>query len=1263
MKITKHRLSALLTASVVFGSAHCMSVQAADTPWTSSNRIAISADGNPDADADDTGASPFTLAVLAKAGLQANLVHYDFNNFLNYKRIEPVNNRMWLSAMGGQTRWGFDSNTFFDAAIHPDAAIAHLTAEINKSTAGDPLYLILAGPMELIYQALESADATARQHVVLVSHHNYNELFKARLWHRNIDDVRELVPDIGYVKIPDQNSGGLKGSDDAEFHWLRDHADANLNWVYERIVAGTPDVSDAGMLTWLIGINGTDGVVTIDEMKTWFGADLIATNGGSTITPDAPDGVTPEVIPPVTESIFEEVDGKIVIEAESVPLTDDWILDTTEEDYSGTGYIRWMPSWINEISTQHRGVLVYKLRITNPGTYRMALRSSHKDAPARDKWNDCWTVMGINPVSPYGITRKTYHSISDAEFNNGVGFNWNTTHNNYGSVASTDGEFSAPTYELESGDHFFYILGRSGGYRIDKIHFFKEGVDGFKSDSEPATPILPGVGVPVVSAGPSQTHLMPVTGAQLSGTASDDNGTIVSTVWSQKSGPTTATIADAGQLNTSISDITFGTYVFTLTIEDNDGNVRTADVAIEFVGSITIQEDDFSSYNGSISGANWNPKWSGGTDQQNLHTSDGSVATIDTTVAAENYHTVAKHGFALDLDGQKAVMSSDFRYDHMAGGNATTELNKPAMALAISPKDTWWDGDKILFNLCNRGTGIGVENSTGSEIISHTSLGVDTTAGGVSDWFRLEWTIKRGSVNYVATPEILSHTGEVLYTGNEIDLGIANGTTIYGGYSTGGSGGNATTTTVASYSRFSSVQMDNYKLTISSPNMAPEFEADSIALDAAQQNQLFTGSFAAYASDPNSDTLSFSKTSGPAWLTVHANGSFEGTPGVNELGENSFLIEVQDPDGATDTATFTLSVQSYHMVYQDDFSSAAYTSTVRSVNWTPKEPNAISASAGYGVMDLTKMTHESHTPCRYGFALQEGGTAVITSDFRYKHQAGLITESFNKSVLGLVLSSKPAWSGAQTEVFGMCNRGKAMGNVLAGNPWVEGWKDHTSVFGVNTTEGGLSDWFQIKWTITCNASNYSASARVQKMDGTLIYDATQVELSQFAPGTTVYPGYSPGYSIAGKMLAEFTGLEEIHFDNFKAEIYGSASSAVFPSYSEWAEAMGLSDANNAPELDADGDGHSNQKEYVIGTDPNNGTSLFAIDTVQQEVDGKLIISWDSKPGRRYTIMTTTNINEEFSVIATDISYPQSSYTVDLSQTQSTGFYKAAVQMP
>ncbi|MGJ8639693.1 MAG: hypothetical protein ACSHYA_09895 [Opitutaceae bacterium] len=494
MQYTKTKALYPLLAAILFCLAQPIELAAKASPWTIANRIAISADGNPGADADDVGATPFTLAVLAKLGLQGNLVHYDFNNFLDFHRIDPGQNRLWLSAMGGQARWGFDAQRFFDGAIDPEGAIASLIREINQSTAEDPLYLVAAGPMELTYRALEGSDSSAHQHVIILSHHNYNEYHKARPWQRNWNDIQKLAPEIGYLRIVDQNGwggNGLKAKSDEAFNWLRDHEDPNLNWVYERIVAGKPDVSDAGMLTWLVGLNAENEMVTVEAMRDWFGADPIPMNGGTSKTPAEPKGVDPTVVPPQPEQVFQEVDGRLVIEAEAVPLTESWVIESEESGYSGAGYLRWMPEPLDSISHKHQGVLLYKLRITNPGTYRMALKSSQKGAPKHDLWNSCSTLMG-NDISPWGTVRNTHLAITKEQFEQGIGFSWETIHQNYGVLKQREGETSVPIYELEAGDHYFWIFGRHGGFKLDKIHFFKEGVRGFQDDSIEATPILAG---------------------------------------------------------------------------------------------------------------------------------------------------------------------------------------------------------------------------------------------------------------------------------------------------------------------------------------------------------------------------------------------------------------------------------------------------------------------------------------------------------------------------------------------------------------------------------------------------------------------------------------------------------------------------------------------------------------------------------------------------------------------------------------------------
>jgi len=86
---------------------------------------------------------------------------------------------------------------------------------------------------------------------------------------------------------------------------------------------------------------------------------------------------------------------------------------------------------------------------------------------------------------------------------------------------------------------------------------------------------------PTVNAGTAQTITLPVNSLTLTGTATGNGGaTIASTAWSQIGGPTTATIASAGQLSTTASNLQQGVYVFLLKATDNNGQTSSAYVTV-----------------------------------------------------------------------------------------------------------------------------------------------------------------------------------------------------------------------------------------------------------------------------------------------------------------------------------------------------------------------------------------------------------------------------------------------------------------------------------------------------------------------------------------------------------------------------------------------------------------------------------------------------------------------------------------------------------
>jgi len=99
------------------------------------------------------------------------------------------------------------------------------------------------------------------------------------------------------------------------------------------------------------------------------------------------------------------------------------------------------------------------------------------------------------------------------------------------------------------------------------------------------------------------------------------------------------------------------------------------------------------------------------------------------------------------------------------------------------------------------------------------------------------------------------------------------------------------------------------EITVDNVNDAPAFTADPINKPNATENAAYSDTIAGSATDVDAgDTLTYSKVSGPAWLSVAANGALSGTPGAGDVGANVFTVKVDDVALASDTATLNITV-------------------------------------------------------------------------------------------------------------------------------------------------------------------------------------------------------------------------------------------------------------------------------------------------------------------------------------------------------------------
>lgn len=263
--------------------------------WQGKGRIVISSDGN-EHDHDDWAATPLSLALLAAKGLQDKLVLYTYSDHIWWSNLDHPKSpqgmnayeHMRESALTGKKMFEFKKTKFLCAVDNPEKAYNAMAKEINKSSAENPLYIIAAGPMQVVGEAINRANPEKRQFVTVISHSNWNNRHSDKINRGEPEHsgwtFAEMIEAFGcqnggnakFVKISDQNGRkGYLGFNCAKKHfdWIKTskarhnklYKKGAWDWLYSRIITCTKnnglnyDPSDAGMVVYfLTGIQKTN---------------------------------------------------------------------------------------------------------------------------------------------------------------------------------------------------------------------------------------------------------------------------------------------------------------------------------------------------------------------------------------------------------------------------------------------------------------------------------------------------------------------------------------------------------------------------------------------------------------------------------------------------------------------------------------------------------------------------------------------------------------------------------------------------------------------------------------------------------------------------------------------------------------------------------------------------------------------------------------------------------------------------------------------
>ncbi|MGC4016596.1 MAG: Calx-beta domain-containing protein [Luteolibacter sp.] len=337
--------------------------------------------------------------------------------------------------------------------------------------------------------------------------------------------------------------------------------------------------------------------------------------------------------------------------------------------------------------------------------------------------------------------------------------------------------------------------------------------------------------------------------------------------YSKVGGPSWLVVASNGALSGTPLNGDVGANAFTVKVTDAAGANATTTLNITVTN--TNDAPTFTANPITGTGATEDSAYSGTIASYGADVDVGDTITYS-KVSGPSWLSVASNGTLSGTPDNSNVGANAFvvKVTDVAGANATATLNITVANTNDAPTFT-----------ANPITGAGAtEDSAYSGSIA--SYGSDVDVGDTLTYSKVSgpaWLVVASNGALSGTPDN-SNVGANAFTVKVTDAAGANATTAL-------------------------------NITVTNTNDAPTFTSNPITGAGATEDSAYSGSIASYGADVDvGDTITYSKVSGPSWLSVASNGALSGTPDNSNVGANAFVVKVTDVAGANATATLNITV-------------------------------------------------------------------------------------------------------------------------------------------------------------------------------------------------------------------------------------------------------------------------------------------------------------------------------------------------------------------